>query len=968
MRLCKAFLGLMAAVAVTPTANCQQPAGVSRDQAETTEYDMAISRYERGEERAVDDLTGFINRYPASHLVPQAWASVGDYYFYRGKYGEAIKAYGNVPAGALETASELDVVYRKGYSLLRLGEWDDARHCFDRLSATARYREAGFFYQGYIHYVNKEYREALDRLGSIRSNGELAMAAQYYVCQIHFAQGRYTDAIAEGRRILAHGVASEYDGELHRIIGEGEFHEGNDTDAARHIEAYIEAYESDPERTSLYILGVLDYRSHEPQACIAHMSGVTAADDALAQSAYLYIGQSQLQAGNLNSAAIAFEQALRMPFDRDVQETAFFNYAITQSDGGRTPFNRSIDIFEDFLNTYPNSRYTADVENYLIDAYTSGNDYRRALESISHIKSPSQRVLAAKQRVLYNLGVQSLSGGSPAEAEAHFTQAYAMGDLDAGLRWECSLWAGECQYRQGRHSDAEASQARYLRNASTADDNYALAHYNIGYSRFQQRKYGTARDAYRVAASSPSLAAEIRADAYNRIGDTYYYSRSYSEAADAYDQAYSTHSQSAGEYALYQKAMMQGLNKDYAAKVGQLDRLMAEFPGSQLTPAALLQRADACVAMNDNQSAIATYDNLIARFPATADARKGMLQKAITERNMGREDDAIATYRRIITQYPASDEATVAVEDLKIIYAERGELAQFADFLASVDGAPSLDVSEMERLTFEAAEKSYVTGGDASRLHDYIGRYPDGVYTAKALYYIARNEYKSGDLDDALAHVNSALAASAGASFTEDALAMKGNILLGQEKTAEALAAYEELLQVASTPDNKINANLGIMRASMELGQWSNAEASAARLLQAGGLSADEEKEAQFDRAMAQLAMGRGSEAAAGFKELASNTQSVYGARAAFELAAYHYQAGNLDAAEQTLNDFIDAGTQHQYWLARGFILLADVYHKRGEDFEACQYLESLRRNYPGRDDDIRSLIDSRLNEWGNNE
>ena len=92
-------------------------------------------------------------------------------------------------------------------------------------------------------------------------------------------------------------------------------------------------------------MGVLDYRNADFKACIDHMAGVTDADDALAQSAYMFTGHANVKEGNMKAAAIAYEKAFGMSFDTSVQETAYFNYALTQRDGGRTPFNRSIDIF-----------------------------------------------------------------------------------------------------------------------------------------------------------------------------------------------------------------------------------------------------------------------------------------------------------------------------------------------------------------------------------------------------------------------------------------------------------------------------------------------------------------------------------------------------------------------------------------------------------------------------------------------
>ena len=55
------------------------------------------------------------------------------------------------------------------------------------------------------------------------------------------------------------------------------------------------------------------------------------------------------------------------------------------------------------------------------------------------------------------------------------------------------------------------------------------------------------------------------------------------------------------------------------------------------------------------------------------------------------------------------------------------------------------------------------------------------------------------------------------------------------------------------------------------------------------------------------------------------------------------------------------SGTPHSYWLARGFILLSDIYAAQGKKFEAREYLNALRENYPGSESDIFMMIDSRL-------
>ncbi|MBP2691920.1 MAG: hypothetical protein J6B44_08890, partial [Muribaculaceae bacterium] len=67
------------------------------------------------------------------------------------------------------------------------------------------------------------------------------------------------------------------------------------------------------------------------------------------------------------------------------------------------------------------------------------------------------------------------------------------------------------------------------------------------------------------------------------------------------------------------------------------------------------------------------------------------------------------------------------------------------------------------------------------------------------------------------------------------------------------------------------------------------------------------------------------------------------------------------DKAKDTVEKLTASGTPHSYWLARGFILLSDIYASQGKQFEAREYLNALRENYPGNESDIFMMIDSRL-------
>lgn len=932
------------------------------DQMEQAEYIIALSRFERGESESLDALLDFIEAYPTSLYAQEAQMKIGDYYFYRGNWENALLSYSLVQPNARNLDANEDLLYRKAYCNLQLGNYDEAEPQYAQLSKTRRYGDASVFYKAYIEYAKGNHDSAIDRFQHIDPTTELGYQAQYYITQIKYNRKQYDDVIAAGRQLLSEDYNDYFTSELNRMVGESFYHKGDYTQARTYLQRYFDSPEGDIYRTAAYTMGVLDYRDGNYAKVAEEMAIATDESDALAQSAWLYLGQSRLKLGDQQGAARAFEQSAAMNYDRTVRETAFYNYAITQHLGAKTPFGKSIDMFEQFLNDYPQSQYKDKVEGYLVDAYSTTNDYERALASINRIKSPGKKVLRAKQTVFYNLGMQALSNGNTDQAITHLKQAVALGNQDATVLNESRLWLAEAQYRAGNYAEAVSNQKAYLNATGKNDNNYGLARYNLGYSLYQQKRYAEASEAFKSAIASNQLSDELRADAYNRLGDTQYYNRDYSGAQASYDKAIKEDKNASQDYAMYQKGLMMMHQKQYQQAIAQMDAMVKAYPKSQYAPQALLEKASAQAALGNGSDAIGTYNTLLNAYPKSVEARKGLLQMAVVDKNMNNESAAIDAYKKVIKNYPSSEEAQAAAEDLKLIYADRGELSQFQNFLNSIPNGPRINVSEMDRLNFEAAEKQAIASKPSiDKMREYLSKNPNGAYAAKAKYYIARHNYNAGNLSQALTGLDEALKGNADASFAEDAMAMRADILMRQGKKTDALNAYKTLAEHSSSDDNRIVAELGIMRAAQALEKWADVKQTADRLITGGGLTSAEENEAVMARAIAASHTGDKKTAEADFRRLAADPQTAQGAQAAVELATMQYNAGNYKEAEKTINALIDAGTPHSYWLARGFLVLSDVFVKQGKKTDARDYLQSLKNNYPGKEQDIIDGINSRL-------
>ncbi|MDR2475776.1 MAG: tetratricopeptide repeat protein [Bacteroidales bacterium] len=928
------------------------------------DYYIAASSFAKNNPDAKETLQDFLNHYPASEYENRINFMMASLYFLDDDYRDAKKWFAKSDMFLLSENEQEDYSFRYAYCALQSGDEQEALPFFTALSLNSKkYREPAIFYKGYIFFQQHNFSKALSDFKSLQNSRDYKTASGFYITQIYFLNEQYEEATANALQLLkANDLRPDHRIETLRMAGESFYKIGDFSQAGHYLSRYINE-SSEPLSSSRFLLGSVFFKQYDFAKAIQQFNRMKTGNDLLSQNAFFLLGQSYLQLNDKPNARQAFASASNMSFDRDIQEIAMYNCGMLTHELSFSAFGESVSIFERFLNLFPNSRFADKINDCLIETYLTTRDYRSALTSIEKIRQPSRKILEAKQNVLFQLGTECVANNEFNASANYFTQSIRLGDYDTSVKALNFFWRGESYYRLGQYASAISDYAACLPQASRNDSEvYALALYNMAYAYFKQKNYTAALNNFQKYLSAENnTSSALYFDSYNRIGDCFFYNRNLTQAENAYSKAASLSGNS--DYALFQKAVVMGLQKNYSGKITALNSLIDKYTHSKYQPDAYYEKARAYVMLGQNGNAISVFEQLEANFPQSSWSRKAGIQKGMLYLDNRQLADAAVAYKQVIANYPASEEAQIAIQDLKAVYTEMNDIQGYVNYVRSAGINIRFDIAEQDSLTYLAAEKLYMRGENArakSALMRYLSDFPKGAFSLNAHYYLALaylSEKNHLQAEKELEYIIQ----TPDNKFTEDALARYAEIAFAKHDYRKALACYQDLYRKAEFADNRLNAATGILRSAAQLHEAHTVIGVATDLLQDKKLSPELQHEALSERAKAYFQANNPEKAAADLQQLAGDTRNAYGAEAAYLLGQYYFDTSRLEKAEEIASNFIRKGTPHAYWLARGFILMADISAAKKDLLSAKQYLQSLKTNYKNPPDDIAGMIDDRL-------
>jgi TolA-binding protein len=919
---------------------------------------MALCAANLFNDDAIFLLNNFIVQYPVSAQVPQAYFTLGKFYFYKKNYKKTIESFAEVDEKNINKEILAEFTYKKGYSNFELNMLEEAKPLLKKASELeSPYQSRALYYLAFITYQEKEYKAALEGFIKVQNHSEFKDAVPFYIVQIYLLQKKYEEVIAKGLPFFGqNNDKAKID--ISRCLALAYYEQKMYDKADQYFQYYFGKTKDKIELTDYYSAGMACYNIENYKNALDFLSKVTENKDATAQNAYYTIGDCYIKIKEWGLASQSLYEAYKMDFSPTVKEDALFNYAKLQFEKSSSSFNQAIKALEQYLNEYPNSVRNDEVQDYLSKIYLSTKNYQGAINSLEKIQQKSPALLKSYQRCTYLRGLELINNKEYSAAAKNFEKSLKY-SLDNQTEASATYWMAEAQYRNAQFADAVQSYRIYQKiSEAQKNENYHLSYYGLGYALMEIQKYYEAEKAFADFLETKGNDTEFVSDAYLRLADCQFMQKKVPQAIGNYDKCAKLE-QTNADYALFQIAMLQGYQKEINKKVTGLELLLKKYPSTGYKPEAEFELASTYHALNQYKKAIEAYQEFIKTYPRNGLVRRAYNKLAQAYGNINEVDKSIQNYKLVLENYPNSQEAKDALANLEIIYAELGKTSEFYDYANSKKF--TFNASRQDSVSYNSAESKYLRKEYEAAYKgftDYLKQFPKGMFAPNALFYKAEYDYENSRFDDALLGYE-ILISNYVTENQEIALRKAGLIQFNKNNNPKAYEHFSKLLEVASNETDRILANNGIMRTGYALQKFKEVKVSAEYLIAASQTQREVKNDAYLYAGNAAFELNDFAAAKKHFAVLAEKPVNENSTQAAYKIALIDFKQNNLDEAEKALLKIINGNYFGEYWLASAYILYGDWYASKGKTFQAKNTYQSIIDNYEG--EDLRKLAQEKL-------
>lgn len=927
-------------------------------------YYMAMCDLELYHEGAENKLVNFVENYPENPLSKTASYELGSFYYRQRNFAKAIDWFEKTELGLLGKSSQNEYHFRFGYSLFETEQFEKASEHFEKLiDKNSKYSYPAAYYDGIIQFNAKNYGLALERFNFIKSSKTYGEFVPFYLTKIYFEQKNFKEALEVVLENYKNNPL-KFSNELYLMGGASAF-------ALSDWEKTIEFYELASKKNPLteiarYELGYAYFETKSYQNAIDQLKNISDKKATFTQHSLYLIGQSFYALNDKPSARNAFGKASKLNDQKFLTSSALLNYAKLSYE--LNFYQTAIESFQDYIDAYPDSTDADDAQALLGDALLYTKNYKLAIEILDKIQPRSKRANIAYQKVSYFRGIELYNEGKYQEAIKLFNQSLS-NPLDKSIQSYAWYWKAESNYQLGNFEDAlkyfslfEQNDIKYSKELASA------VHYQLGYTYFKKEDYKSSIVYFdRFLKSEVKLGVEQNTKRYNdavlRLADGYFMIKEYDKALFSYNKIINEKA-SGSDYSMFQKSMILGLQNKQNDKIVTLKALLINFPSSTYADDAIYEIGNSYFIMNNTSDAIQNFLSLIQKYPNSRFVAKSRLSLGLIYYNESNDAKATEMYKAIISDYPGSEEAKEALLAIKNIYVDAGNADGYLNYVKTLPFA-SVSSGAQDSITYQAANNRFLLGDCENAINgfnNYIERFANGSFITEA--HANRAECFIKTKKDKMALIDyEYLVNNANPKYIERSLIQSARINFKLKEYDKAAKLYVQLESQAEFKDNYLEAIAGAMKSYAALNDSTGILKYAQQMLLVEKASIEDQYMANLYLARFYYGNNNLSEAEKYYKAVAKLTKTEYGAEAKYMLAKILFIQEKYSETQQACFDLSNQVPAYEYWVAKGFIVLAESYAKLGNDFQAKSTLESIIDEYSIENDGIIEEARKKLTE-----
>ena len=932
------------------------------------EYYFAVCALKLYHQSVESLLTRFVLDHPDHPKSKDVFLQLARHYYRMKKFNKSIEYFDKVDQYDLSLEDQNEYLFKLGYSKFIKKNIDEAKvHLNELLQRESDYKIPATYYYSHIAYTQGKYQTSLVGFKQIAQNKMFKSIIPYYITQILYKQNKY-DELIEYAPSYMDSVTEKRKGEFAKLIGDAYYKNNSFKTAIKYYKIFKKNTKSN--RQSNYQVAYSYYRINDYEKAISLFSRVATKNDSLSQTAYYHMADAFLKSDEKDYARNAFEEASKLDFDQEIKRNSLFNYAKLAYELSYNPYDESINAFQNFIDSYPNTEDAEEAYEFLLKVYLTTKNYQDALNSMERIKNKDPRMQKAYQTIVFNRAVEQFHNRDYSKSRQCF-ELVKKYPIDQELNALSQFWIAECFYKIADFDQAIKNYESFrFSNGALLTKEYRDLDFHIGYAFFDKSKPYTKIVPSELTKQKKDLNNAIKylrnythqsdikdssmlRNALLRIADGYFLLKNDSLAIENYQKALTIDSKDQS-YALYQMATSQGLVQDYQGKMQTLKRLTKEFPDSKYQVLSLLNLAQSYKDLTMNLEAIDTYLKFIEEYPNNNFISQAHVEVGSIYLKEGNIDECEKYLLKIINDYPDAElENELAIELMMDVYNKRGNLPGYYQWLES----KGITVSEQEKdSTFWRPVQLARDNGDCeSQLEKatyYLDNLSNPIKEISAHYYMATCLYSQNKRTEALFHYDF-ITTKPNNNYYPEALKYAGEITFQSEQYKLALGHFSTLENVGVTEQDLAIAKRGQFYCFHFLNNPQSTIDYAKKVLSMSDQSQKTQEDAFLFLGQSFMAINQLDSALKAFKKVMLMTKSIAAAEAKYHICKIFHLKEDYAGCESQIMELVKQKPSYDYWLAKGIILLGDNFISLEDYFNAKHSLKSIVDNYIGEQKEV---------------